>query len=59
MRRLLVLVATVVVAARQTCLNFYGVQFPMFNKISVVGAGNVAPQDRRIVGEVENLLRAR
>ncbi len=58
MRRLLVLVATVVVAARQTCLNFYGVQFPMFNKISVVGAGNIAPQDRRIVGEVENLLRA-
>ncbi len=23
----------------ETCFNFYGVQFPMFNKISVVGAG--------------------
>jgi glutathione peroxidase len=23
----------------QTCFNFYGVQFPMFNKISVAGAG--------------------
>jgi glutathione peroxidase len=23
----------------ETCFNFYGVQFPMFNKISVAGAG--------------------
>ncbi len=23
----------------ETCFNFYGVQFPMFNKISVVGTG--------------------
>jgi glutathione peroxidase len=80
----------------ETCFNFYGVQFPMFNKISVVGAGThplyaslakatgkkpqwnfhkylvdrqgvvvasfaseVAPQDKRIVGEVERLLAAR
>ena len=80
----------------ETCFNFYGVQFPMFNKISVVGgnmhplyaslaqatgqtprwnfhkylvdrqgrvvasfASDVAPQDKRIVGEVEKLLRAR
>jgi glutathione peroxidase len=80
----------------ETCFNFYGVQFPMFNKISVVGAGthplyaaltkatgqkpewnfhkylvdrqgkvvasfasDVAPLDKRLVGEVEKLLRAR
>lgn len=80
----------------ETCFNFYGVQFPMFNKISVVGAGthplyaslaqatgkkpewnfhkylvdrqgvvvasfasDVAPEDKRIVAEIEKLLRAR
>ena len=80
----------------ETCFNFYGVQFPMFNKISVVGAGthplyaslakatgqkpewnfhkylvdrqgkvvasfasDVAPEDKRLVGEVEKLLRLR
>jgi glutathione peroxidase len=80
----------------ETCFNFYGVQFPMFNKISVVGTGthplyaalakatshkpewnfhkylvdrrgvvvasfasDVAPEDKRIVAEVEKLLAAR
>jgi glutathione peroxidase len=80
----------------QTCFNVYGVRFPMFDKISVVGrdahplyaaltqatgqaprwnfhkylvdrqgkvvasfASDVEPQDRRIVGAIEQALRAR
>jgi glutathione peroxidase len=80
----------------ETCFNFYGVQFPMFNKISVAGAGthplyaslakatgqtpkwnfhkylvdrqgkaavsfasDVAPQDKRLVSELEKLLAQR
>jgi len=80
----------------ETCFNFYGVQFPMFNKISVVGAGahplyaalakatgqapqwnfhkylvdrqgrvvasfasEVAPLDKKVIGQLESTLAQR